>query len=94
MTSRAPLIVAVVLLLLLVLYVGSYLALVVPGGFYRTHSGRGYHYRTFDYCRLGGEWSNRVYFPLHLIDRKVRPGAWDQQLGMPPVVRLGPPPTP
>jgi CHASE2 domain-containing sensor protein len=30
--SRAPLIVAVVLLLVSVLYVGSYLALVVPGG--------------------------------------------------------------
>jgi hypothetical protein len=30
--SRAPLIVAIVLLLLPVLYVGSYFALVVPGG--------------------------------------------------------------
>ncbi|WP_425615730.1 hypothetical protein NA78x_005661 [Anatilimnocola sp. NA78] len=72
MTNRAPLIVAIVLLLLPLLYVGSYLALVnprarnipVPGPDLSNHYGRASRW---------GEW---VYWPLEQIDRKVRPGPW------------------
>jgi hypothetical protein len=67
--SRAPLIVAVVLLLLPVLYVGSYLALVVPCGIPindpfgpRTH------------WRFGAAYAESLFWPLEQIDRKVRPG--------------------
>ena len=72
--SRAPLIVAIVLLLLPVLYVGSYLALVNPNGFaFATDQNR---IRT-SYYRLGGELSEWVYMPLETIDRFLRPGRWD-----------------
>jgi hypothetical protein len=63
--SRAPLIIAAMLLLLPVLYAGSYFALVVPGGFPRD---RGQHYRI---DRKGLE---QVFWPLEQMDRKVRPG--------------------
>ncbi|WP_425615811.1 hypothetical protein NA78x_005742 [Anatilimnocola sp. NA78] len=84
MTNRAPLIVAVVLLLLPVLYVGSYLALVVPGGkqfvtYYRSNDPQfpltgdvklGRYRVAFQAC-------SRIFWPLEQIDRKVRPGAWN-----------------
>ncbi|WP_254508836.1 hypothetical protein [Anatilimnocola floriformis] len=78
--SRVPLIVAIVLLLLPVLYLGSYLALVKPGpddfrsyavsltpspGFYDTN------------YRFANPLLSRVYWPLEKIDRKLRPGAWE-----------------
>jgi hypothetical protein len=79
MTSRAPLITAIFLLLLPVLYVGSYLAMVVPqgiavertdgiilGSWYRVA-----HYRAVD------AFATRFFWPLEQIDRKVRPGAWE-----------------
>jgi len=75
--SRTPLIVAIVLLLLPVLYVGSYLALVVPAGV--QHPGPTQAFSTpviFDNYRCGGSWSDRLFWPLEQIDRKVRPGAW------------------
>ncbi|WP_425615451.1 hypothetical protein NA78x_005371 [Anatilimnocola sp. NA78] len=73
MTNRAPLIVAILVLLVPLLYVGSYLALVVPGQEYT--GGSGAVYRT-SYYRYGGRWAERIFWPLEQIDRKVRPGAW------------------
>ncbi|QDU30980.1 hypothetical protein ETAA8_61330 [Anatilimnocola aggregata] len=61
------------------LYVGSYLALVVPAGripvvddsIHGIAFGKVYHYR------VDGDWAKFVYWPLEQIDRKVRPGAWE-----------------
>lgn len=76
--SRAPLIVAIVLLLLPVLYVGSYLALVRPycvvTGYEQT--GRYMNVDAIHY-RWGGERAAAVFWPLEQIDRKMRPGAWE-----------------
>ena len=76
-TSAAPLIVAVALLLLPVLYVGSYLALVFPG--WRTatvtlpdgrQGTRIVRYRAFDeQCRV-------IFWPVEQVDRQLRPQAW------------------
>ena len=72
--SRAPLIVAIVLLFLPVLYVGSYLVLVDPGDFDKAID-RGLEGRSMHY-RMGGRWIGSFYWPLEQIDRKIRPKAW------------------
>ena len=80
--SRAPLNVAIVLLLLPVLYVGTYLAIVDPPGHghvpkvklgNRWFQGVGIwvHYRAMP------EQAARFFWPLEQIDRKVRPRAWN-----------------
>ena len=80
--NRAPLIVAVVLLLLPVLYVGSYLALVEPEGRpvqvnYRGAGGGMWQvWKTSNY-RCNGEWVASLFWPLEQVDRKVRPGTWE-----------------
>ncbi len=93
--NRVPLILAIVLLLLPVLYVGSYSALVVPEREVRVemdHIGPKPQtlspvYITFEYpYRFGNEWSAIFFWPLEQIDRKVRPGAWE--LRTVPVKRL------
>ncbi|WP_425613636.1 hypothetical protein NA78x_003471 [Anatilimnocola sp. NA78] len=75
--ARAPLIVAIVLLLLPVLYVGSYLALVEPGGVRFTKVvSVGSQYRIvviYETYRYGGNWADRIFWPAEQIDRKVRP---------------------
>jgi hypothetical protein len=78
MTNRAPLIVAILLLLLPVFYVGSYLALVVPAGFvvYVNPQETG-GYVAFVHYRLGAHRIEFLYRPLEEIDRKLRPVAWD-----------------
>ena len=84
--SPTPLILAIVLLLLPVLYVGSYFALVVPsGGFIADPAGttrfahplngavmgRYTHYVRFQpACEF-------IFWPLEQIDRNVRPEAWE-----------------
>ncbi|WP_254514018.1 hypothetical protein [Anatilimnocola floriformis] len=72
--SRAPLIVAIVLLLLPVLYVGSYLVLVQPGEdrLERVSMDR----IAFRNYRMNGDWPSRIFWPLEQIDRKLRPGVW------------------
>ena len=74
--SPPPLIIAIVLLLLPVLYVGSYLALVVP-------EGRGYVESPgvvgpvyISHYRIGFSVPAIIFWPLEQIDRKVRPGIW------------------
>ena len=77
--SRAPLIVAIVLLLLPVLYVGSYLALVTPCVRIvlnpRIMEGGSIH--VYENYRVDGSIPPLLFWPLEQIDRKVRPGAWD-----------------
>lgn len=72
-TSRAPLIAAVVLLLLPVSYFGSYFALVLPSGFYARRGSQPYrcHYR------LDLKGAERIYWPVERIDRRLRPAAWE-----------------
>jgi hypothetical protein len=73
MTHRSPLITAIVLLLLPVVYVGSYLALRRVVGYERFGRYRWVEVR-YKYC---GQWGNALFWPLEQIDRKVRPGAWE-----------------
>ena len=78
--SRAPLIVAIVLLLLPVLYVGSYFVLVRPGGVPAgaiVHQGVQVQMFSPDehYVLLNAQ-SRILFWPLEQIDRKLRPGAW------------------
>jgi hypothetical protein len=71
---------AAVLLLLPVLYVGSYLALVVPGhGGWRASKGGELSYEFWSY-RVGGSYSERLFWPLEQIDRRLRPGVWRDRL--------------
>lgn len=84
--SRAPLIVAIVLLVLPMLYVGSYLALVNPEFGYpgrTTVPGSGpceavpFEAKHYDSgYRNGGEWAWVVFWPLEQIDRLIRPNSW------------------
>ena len=82
--SRAPLIVALVLLILPVIYVGSYLALVVPHGRWAydgliLNSGRVTHYRNLRNVsrHRRKELTEILFWPLEQIDRRVRPEAWE-----------------
>lgn len=91
-TRLAPLTVAIVILILPALYVGSYLLLVTPQGINRQRSGRqplifpvGYsqHYTEYylDHYRLGGNWAERFYYPLESIDRRIR--QWNELILIP-----------
>jgi hypothetical protein len=80
MTNRIKPILAVVLLLLPVLYVGSYLALVTPGVYgpsYQTADG----YRAFAPYRCHPRFCPQIFWPLELIDRQLRRGSWDASYG-------------
>lgn len=72
MRRNAAPIIAIALLLLPVLYVGSYLALVVPEG--RTFDDGGWSQPT-NY-RLDSEWPRHIFWPLKEVDRSVRKGLW------------------
>ena len=81
---NAP-IIACVLLLLPVLYVGSYLALVCPQQiivtkWHRPVSNGPFTDDDFDlyaaHYRLAHETAERVFWPLEQLDRKLRPSAW------------------
>lgn len=86
MKKHAGPIIAVVLLLLPVLYVGSYLALVKPGNYWMRRSGDRvyfYGYRYYGSVSDFGEHSGFVsvppvvFWPLEQFDRRVRTVAWD-----------------
>jgi hypothetical protein len=86
MPSRAPPITAIVLLLLPVLYVGSYLALVLPGppsfsfSVSMTVSWDSDPISPFDpdpTYRLDSDWLPRFFWPLEQLDRRLRPQAWE-----------------
>jgi hypothetical protein len=77
MKRHAAPIIAAILLLLPVLYVGSYLALVVPGpAFYVSNSANGEKAHRFTGYRIYPTACERIFYPLEQIDRTVRPGAW------------------
>lgn len=74
-TNRTPLIVAIVLLLRPVLYVGSYLALVRPTSIVFTGGGQAMTFVGPNY-RFGGKFATSVFWSREQIDRKVRSEAW------------------
>ena len=73
--SFAP-IIAAVLLLLPMLYVGSYLALVTPGGTPFVIAPKGQPVTAWANYRAYPDVSAVVFWPLEQIDRRVRPDAW------------------
>jgi hypothetical protein len=83
MKKHAAPIIAAILLLLPVLYLGSYLALVVPKGITvfppregelqggsTSRIGHTYYYR----FKIG--WGERVFWPLQQLHRTIRPDDW------------------
>lgn len=86
--SRAPLVFAIVLLLLPVAYLGSYLALVEPGRYWFKSIGSErvyvYGYRYFGECSGIGappaatRVAPLVYWPIEQIDRVLRPDVWSE----------------
>lgn len=77
MTNRAPLITAIVLLLLPVLYVGSCFALVVPAGLIAQPNSSIPYVHPTNY-RVSGRCPRTVFWPLEQVDRKVRPQQWNR----------------
>jgi hypothetical protein len=63
------------ILLLFLLYTGSYLALVVPEGQLRVHNQLS-GVSSLERYRWGGSGARVLYTPLEIIDRAVRPDAW------------------
>jgi hypothetical protein len=63
-SNLMPLMVALLLLTLPILYLGTYLALIDPG-FGKVHP-----------YRLGSGYSSAVFWPLEQLDRRIRPDAW------------------
>lgn len=77
--SRVPLIIAILLLLLPVLYVGSYLALVVPEGYWTSFVRGPLRGKSYENYRCGGgQTTRRFYWYLEMLDRLARPGEWDR----------------
>lgn len=78
--NRGPLILAIVLLLLPVLYVGSYLALVNPSGHVSLKSSLFGNARMLneyvEHYRVGGESAATFYWPLEQVDRKFGLRSW------------------
>lgn len=72
MKKHAAPIIAAILLLLPLLYVGSYLALVSPLTMKVGAGGIIY----FTNYRVGDEVAAGVFWPLEQLDRKARPGYW------------------
>jgi hypothetical protein len=74
-SSRIPLI-AAVLLLVPVLYVGSYLALVTPGGYKVNRRAAPVLFFSPSYYRCCEPVCATLFWPLEKCHRKLRPGAW------------------
>ena len=91
MTKRAPLIAAILLSVLPLLYLGSYLALVKPGPRFGWGSALNSNYRVAD------EFGMWFFWPLEQIDRQLRPNAWswlfiEEKLNLVPPLDLAPAP--
>ena len=85
MTNRGPLIIAILVLLLPVLYVGSYLALVDPPrtshNAVRREMWDVANYRGQQYWRgRAGDVMETLFWPIEQIDRKLRPKIWGEDL--------------
>jgi hypothetical protein len=81
MTNRAPLIVAIVLLLLPVLYVGSYFALLRSGpSVTSTGLPSGQKHTRITNYKVGGERLDWFFWPAEETDRRLRPATWGKRL--------------
>jgi hypothetical protein len=88
--SRAPVIIAIVLLLL-PLYVGSYFALVDPDGKWRAARINQIDTAQLEHYRYGNSYgAAQLFWPLEQIDRKARPGAWATVAPSEPAFRFVP----
>jgi hypothetical protein len=77
----APLMTAILLVLLPALYVISYLSLVVPEGRYTAADRNGW--RTFiGHYHVAPAYAPKVFWPLEKLDQWLRPDAWPD----PPIV--------
>jgi hypothetical protein len=78
--SRTPLIITFVLLLLLLLYVGSYCAIVVPATTPRASTGifngKPCSVVSDEHYRVSPQLAAYFYWPLEKIHRRLRPQAW------------------
>lgn len=83
-TRYAPLALAVALLLSFI-YLGTYLALVVPEGIlhprFREKSSININEfaevsASMQYYRFGGNQPRKLFWPLEWVDRRIRPGSW------------------
>jgi hypothetical protein len=81
-TSYAPVVVAVFLMLLPLLYVGSYFALVTPGEYTTHYTFIAPMYVPKNYRRYA-DTAGRVFWPLEQVDRKARPEAWELEVPSP-----------
>ena len=73
---KSPLWVVVVMLVLVpILYVGSYLAIVLLSAILVPVTGQRGSYDIRHY-RLGGDYAEAIYWPLEQLDRRVRPHSW------------------
>ena len=83
-TSHAVLFIGLVLLILAMLYVGSYFALVLPDGrsvgIYRSRADYELNWTWSNY-RFGYPHTDRFYWPLEYLDRRMRPGTWGDAPG-------------
>ena len=71
MNSRGPLVAAICILLLPLLYVATYFANVKPGVLLLKANSYPYHY--------GGPWAAQMYWPVEIVDRRLRPETWDPE---------------
>jgi hypothetical protein len=79
--NLTPLVSAILLLLLPVLYVSSYLVLVVRRPIVAVSLTYPTQYSA-DYYRVGGDYAEVFYWPLEQVDRKLRPNGWDRELNI------------
>ncbi len=83
MKRLAAPIISAILLLLPVLYVGSYLASVLPQGKVVSwpvvgSSLPGHTASYFTHYRWGYELPTSIYWPLEQIDRRIHPDTWEE----------------
>jgi hypothetical protein len=71
--THALLTIGIVLVVTLVLYVGAYLALLLPP----PQAYNDYLARRWSNYRYGGRIVEWAFWPLEQIDRKLRPQKWD-----------------
>ena len=77
---KSPLWIVVVMLVLVpILYVGSYLAMVLPSGILVPVADQRGSYDIRHY-RLGGDYAEAIYWPLEQLDRRVRPHSWRERI--------------
>jgi hypothetical protein len=85
--TLAPAVVVIAALLMALLYVGGYLALVIPNGkvvpVVTQMGSTSITEFVVQHYRIGGQWPSKVFWPLEQIDRKLRPVAWDSSMTAP-----------